>query len=80
MHGYRVGFKVHAEGAKTKAAIGQYGHSKYPNSLAFEARNHKHAQEVLQESILPGDPRPIRGRADIRRYANLNQGVEVPVV
>ncbi len=37
--------------------------------LAFESSSRNEALAILEDRILPGDPRPIKGRSNIRFFA-----------
>ena len=77
---YKVPYRLHKKGAKTKAGIGYF--ADYQGELVrvvgftgdtpwvdFTAKSHAEAGRKLQELILPGDPRPIMGRTLVRHFA-----------
>jgi hypothetical protein len=76
---YRVPFKIHQAKARTKAAVAYYqrliGDNAYevlpePGAKAVEfwASSNATAMCILQELVLPGDPREVKGRSMVRYF------------
>jgi hypothetical protein len=78
---FRVPFQAHSKRAKTKAhlmlkyerrdAIGgrdPLGPADGCDSVVFEAHTFGKAMLMVQELILPGDPRPLMGRTNISYF------------
>ncbi len=71
---FRVPYRLHAARAKTKAHVAYYlldgVMTAEPGAkvVEFEAPTFEMAKIIVQESILPGDERPIQGRTNVRHF------------
>lgn len=79
---FQVPVRIHRPGSKTKASISyvvgwvDYGTGPEPRYLpgpgtkliTIQASSNKDASLKLAEIVMPGDPRPIMGRRNVRLF------------
>ena len=68
-HKFVVPYKLHHKSGRTKASLGMWLRKPHGGgTLSFEAPSYAAAVRRVEELILPGDERSVRGRTEIRRY------------